>query len=123
MMSSGVALPFEPTRLYQTTILCVRASSCSRFMLGTAATQRGRELQFAFIMSRSRSAVVEGSIVTSFSSGGGGTTALLQSEMTSAMDGDPSNATRSAPAAAKRDAVMLSSLYVSSRGKSDPARR
>src|SRR5262249_8139121 len=119
MMSSGVALPFEPTRLYQTTILCARASSCSRLMLGTAATQRGRALQFAFMMSRSRSAVVEGSTVTSFSSGGGGTTALLQSEMTSAMDGDPSSATRSAPAA-RRNGVMLSSLYVSDRGKSDP---
>src|SRR6516225_5783110 len=112
MMSSGVALPFEPTRLYQTTMLCARASSCSRFMFGTAATQRGRAVQPPFMISRNRSAVVEGSIVTSFNSGGGGATALLQSEMTSAPHGDPSNATTSAPpAAAKCDVAMLSSLY------------
>src|SRR5271169_6730719 len=113
MMSSGVALPFEPTRLYQTTMLWARASSCSRFMFGTAATQRGRAVQPPFMISRNSSAVVEGSIVTSFSSGGGGTTAVVQSEMTSATDGGPSNATRSAPpAAARRDDVMLSSLYL-----------
>src|SRR5580704_7901077 len=115
IMSSGFALPFEPTRLYQTTMLCARASSCSRFMFGTAATQRGRALQPAFIMSRNRSAVVEGSTVTSFSSGGGGTTDVLQSEMTSATDGDPSKASSvpavaAAAAAEKRDAVMVSSL-------------
>src|SRR5262252_7440541 len=110
--SSGVALPFEPTRLYQMTMLCARAASCSRFMFGTAATQRGRALQFPFIMSRKRSAVVEGSIVTSSSSGGGGATAVFQSDTTSATEGDPSHAARSAPpaAAAKRDAVMSISL-------------
>src|ERR1700674_1258292 len=120
MMSSGVALPFEPTKLYQTTMFFARASSCSRFMFGTAATQRGRAVQLPFIMSRNRSAVVAGSTVTSFSSGGGGATAVLQSEMTSAPDGDPSNATRSAPlaAAAKRDGVMLSSLYPDGRANS-----
>src|SRR5271169_6973219 len=113
MMSSGVALPFEPTRLYQTTMLWARASSWSRFMFGTAATQRGRAVQPPFMISRNSSAVVEGSTVTSFSSGGGGATALFQSETTSATDGDPSNATRSAPpAAARRDDVMLSSLYL-----------
>src|SRR5713226_6561477 len=82
MMSSGVALPFEPTRLYQTTMLCARASSCSRFRFGIAATQRGRAVQLPFIISRNRRAVVEGSTVTSFSSGGGGATAEFQSEMT-----------------------------------------
>ena len=41
-------------------------------MLGTAATQRGRALQPVFMISRNRSAVVEGSTVTSLSSGGGG---------------------------------------------------
>src|ERR1700720_2571424 len=111
MMSSGVALPSEPTRLYQTTMLWARAPSCSRFMFGTAATQRGRAVQPPFMMSRNNSAVVEASTVTSLSSGGGGATAVLQSEMTSATDGDLSHATRSAPpaAAAKRDGVMLSS--------------
>src|SRR5712691_10120037 len=111
MMSSGVALPFEPTRLYQTTMLCARASSCNRFRFGIAATQRGRAVQFPFIISRNRSAVVEGSAVTSFSSGGGGATAVFQSEMTSATDGDPSTATRKPLAAARRDGAMLSSLY------------
>jgi hypothetical protein len=79
-------------------------------MFGTAATQRGRAVQPAFMMSRNRSAVVEGSMVTSLSSGGGGATAVLQSEITSATDGDPSRAMSSVPAAAKRDVVMLSSL-------------
>src|SRR5258707_1947937 len=113
MMSSGVALPFEPTRLYQTTMLRARASSCSRFRFGIAATQRGRAVQLPFIISRNRRAVVEGSTVTSFSSGGGGATAEFQSEMTSATDGDPNNATTSALAAAdKRDRIQVSSLYL-----------
>src|ERR1700730_10521944 len=108
--SSGVALPFEPTRLYQTTMLCARAASCSRFMFGTAAMQRGRALQPAFMMSRKRTAVVAGSTVTSLSSGGGGATAVLQSEMTSATDGDTSKAAMTAPPmAAKRDGVMVGS--------------
>src|SRR5215472_7724980 len=86
-------------------------------MFGTAATQRGRASQLTFIMSRNRSAVVAGSTVTSLSSGGGGMTAVLQSEITSATDGDPSPASRSAPpaAAAQSDPViliMLSSLYL-----------
>src|SRR5260370_10813266 len=110
--SSGVALPFEPTRLYQTTMLCARAASCSTFMFGTAAMQRGRALQPAFIISRKRIAVVAGAAVTSLSSGGGGATAVFQSEMTSATDGDPSNATTKPLAAARRDGVMLSSLYL-----------
>src|SRR5258708_6246217 len=83
-------------------------------MFGTAATQRGRAVQLPFMMSRNKSAVVEGSTVTSFSSGGGGITAVFQSEMTSPTDGDPSVATRSAPpaaAAAKRERVISSSLY------------
>jgi hypothetical protein len=52
--------------------------------------------------------------VTSLSSGGGGTTAVFQSEMTSATVGDPSNAINSAPPAiaAKRVGVMLSSLHL-----------
>jgi hypothetical protein len=72
----------------------------------------------SFIASRNRSAVVEGSTETSFRSGGGGATAVFQSEMTSATDGDPSNATRSAPpqAAAKPDDVLLSSLHLDGRG-------
>src|SRR4051812_35486061 len=108
MMSSGVALPFEPTRLYQTTMLCLRASSCSRLIFGTLATQRGRALQLPFMISRNRTAVVDGSTVTSLSSGAGGATTLLQSEIMSASDGDPSHATRSpAPAATeKRDDDM-----------------
>src|SRR5215469_3048697 len=108
--SSGVALPFEPTRLYHTTMLCARASSCNRFMFGTAATQRGRALQLTFIMSRNRSAVVAGSTVTSLSSGGGGTTAVLQSEMTSATDGDASAPIKSVAAAVAAKRVMFSSL-------------
>src|SRR6202042_2821570 len=110
--SSGVALPFEPTRLYQTTMLCARAASCSRLIFGTAAAQRGRELQLLFMMSRNSSAVVAGSTVTSLSSGGGGTTDVLHSEMTSATDADPSMATSSVPAqaAAKHGAFMMSSL-------------
>src|SRR5580704_12953454 len=109
MMSSGIALPLAPTRLYQTTMLWARACSCNCFMLGTAATQRGRAEQPAFMMSRNRSAVVDGSTVTSLSSGGGGTTAVLQSEMTSATDGDPSKPASSIAraAAVKREAVML----------------
>src|SRR5215831_17730985 len=87
MTSSGVALPCAPTRLYQTTMLWARAASWIRFKFGTAATQRGRALQPAFMMSRKRSAVVEGSTVTSLSSGGGGALAVAQSEMTSAVDG------------------------------------
>src|SRR5262245_7180438 len=81
-------------------------------MFGTAATQRGRALQPPFMISRNSSAVVEGSTVTSFSSGAGGATAVVQSEMTSATDGDPTNASRSAPpAAVKRESVMMSSRY------------
>jgi hypothetical protein len=65
-------------------------------------------------MSRNRSAVVAGSTVTSLSFGAGGATAVLQSEMTSAIEGDPSMAISSVPAAAaaKRDGVMLSSRYL-----------
>jgi len=40
-------------------------------------------------MSSSNSAVVAGSIVTSFSSGGGGVFAVFQSEMISALNADP----------------------------------
>src|SRR5207302_8211975 len=61
------------------------------------------------MMSSNSSAVVDGSTVTSFNSGGGGTTALFQSEITSATDGEPNAATSSAPAAAiaKRDDLIL----------------
>src|SRR5580693_6131605 len=108
--SSGVALPSEPTRLYQTTMLWARASSCTRLIFGIAATQRGRAPQPAFMMSSSSSAVVEGSTVTSFSSGAGGATAVLQSEITSAIDGDAAIAMMiTAKAAAKRDDGMMSS--------------
>src|SRR5271169_4061786 len=79
-------------------------------MFGTAATQRGRAVQPAFMMSSKSSAVVDGSTVTSLSSGGGGATAVFQSEITSAIEGEPSNAnTSAAPAAAERDEVMMSS--------------
>src|ERR1700757_1987352 len=83
-------------------------------MFGTAAAQRGRALQFAFMMSRNSSAVVAGSTGASFSSGGGGVTALVPSEMTAALDCEPSRAMQTAPAAtaAKRDVVILSSLCV-----------
>src|SRR5258708_28222608 len=91
--SSGVALPFEPTRLYQTTMCLARASSWSRVMVGTAATQRGRSPQFSFMISSSNSAVVAGSIVTSFTSGDGGVAALFQSEMISALNADPNDTT------------------------------
>src|SRR5437660_2182809 len=88
-------------------------------MFGTAATQRGRALQPPFMISRNSSAVVEGSTVTSFSSGAGGATAVLQSEMTSATDGDPTNASRSAPPAAViYESFMMSSLYVDGLRKS-----
>src|SRR5262245_32433659 len=71
------------------------------------------------MISRSSSAVVEGSTVTSFSSGGGGATAAVQSEITSASDGEPTKVSRSAPpAAVKRENVMMSSLYVARGRKS-----
>src|SRR5580658_10914662 len=123
MTSSGVALPLTPTRLYQTTMSWARASSCMRLMIGIAATQRGRAVQPAFMMSSNNSAVVAGSTVTSFSSGGGGATAVLQSEITAATDGDPSNAAMIAPpTAAKRDGDMVGSRYPGGSGKSDKDR-
>src|SRR5580700_2675593 len=113
MTSFGVALPSMPTKLYQTTMSWARASSCMRLMFGIAATQRGRAVQPAFMMSSSNSAVVAGSTVTSFSSGGGGATAVLQSEMPSATDGGPSKAMMIVPpTAAKRDGVMMGSRWV-----------
>src|SRR5262252_7036907 len=116
--SSGPALPLLPTRLYQTTMLWERAASCIRLRLGTAATQRGRAVQPAFMMSSMRSAVVDGSTVTSFSSGGGGIFAVFQSATTSpAIDGDASSAPMSAavaPATVKRS-FMVSSLYLHDR--------
>src|ERR1700719_3376082 len=117
MTSFGVALPSIPTRLYQTTMSWARASSCMRLMFGIAATQRGRAVQPVFMMSSNNSAVVAGSTVTSLNSGGGGATAVLQSEITSATDGDTSNAMMIAPAAAaaKRDGVILSSLSIDGR--------
>src|SRR6202043_1967372 len=112
MTSFGVALPSMPTKLYQTTMSWARASSCMRLMFGIAATQRGRAVQPIFMISSNNSAVVAGSTVTSFSSGGGGATAVLQSEMTSAADGDTSNAMMIAPpTAAKRDGVMMGSRW------------
>src|SRR5882724_2237941 len=88
-------------------------------MFGTAATQRGRAPQLPFMISRSSSAVVEGSTVTSLSSGGGGATAVLQSEMTSAIVGEPTNVSRSAPAV-KRETIMMSSLYLGNEARSRP---
>src|SRR5438105_13296816 len=122
MTSSGVALPFAPTKLYQTTMLCARAASWIRFKFGTAATQRGRALQPAFMMSRNRRAVVEGSTVTSFSSGGGGATAVFQSLMISAETGDAaSTPIASAPATpAQRPNVRV--LMMTSLGKTEPKR-
>src|SRR5579864_2230276 len=93
-------------------------------MFGTAAMQRGRAEQLPFMMSRNNSAVVAVSTVTSLSSGGGGITAVFQSEMTSAVDGDPSDATSNAPpAAARRDSVIWSSLYSHGREQRDLAQR
>src|SRR5882762_142562 len=120
--SSGVALPFEPTRLYQTTMLCARAASWIRLRFGTAATQRGRAVQPAFMMSRKRSAVVAGSTVTSLSSGGGGAFAVFQSEMTSAAPGDAASTPIAAPAipAAQRPTVrflMMTSLVQTRAGR------
>src|ERR1700722_20314743 len=104
MTSFGVALPSMPTKLYQTTMSWARAASGVRLRVVRAATQRGRAVQPVFMMSSNNSAVVAGSTVTSFSSGGGGATAVLQSEITSATDGDASNAMMIAPpTAAKRD--------------------
>ena len=52
--------------------------------------------------------MLEGSTVTSLSSGGGGTTALFQSAMMSAWVGSASAASRSTPVATeKRDGVMV----------------
>src|ERR1700730_2905013 len=120
MTSFGVALPSMPTRLYQTTMSWARASSCTRLIVGIAATQRDRAVQPAFMMSSNNSAVVAGSTVTSFSSGAGGATAVLQSEITSATDGVPRKAAMTAPpTAAKRDDVMMGSRYPGGCGKSD----
>jgi hypothetical protein len=52
-------------------------------MLATLSTQLGRALQPCFMMSRNKSAVVDASTVTSFSSGAGGGAALPQSAMMS----------------------------------------
>src|SRR5580700_8449292 len=112
MTSFGVALPSMPTKLYQTTMSWARAASCMRMMFGIAATQRGRAVQPVFMISSNNSAVVDGSTVTSLSSGAGGATAVLQSEITSATDGDPSNAATTAPPmAAKRNGVIACSRY------------
>src|ERR1700722_3723128 len=122
MMSSGVALPSAPTRLYQTTMLWARASSCMRLIFGIAATQRGRALQPAFMMSSSNSATVEGSTVTSFSSGGGGATAALQSEMPAATAVEAATAAMSATMA-RRNGVMVCSRYVACSHCHAPQRR
>src|ERR1700756_4222323 len=83
-------------------------------MFCTFSTQLGRALQPVFIISRNRSAVVEGSMATSLSSGGGGAAAVLQSEMISATDGDPSRArSRVLPTAAgKRDSTALFLIFM-----------
>src|ERR1700675_1857795 len=123
MTSFGVALPSMPTRLYQTTMSWARAASCMSLMFRIAATQRGRAVQPVFMISSIKSAVFEGSPVTSFSSGGGRASAVLQSEMTSATDGDTSKAAMTAPPmAAKRDGVMVGSRYPGGYGKSDKDR-
>src|SRR5262245_50236566 len=49
-----------------------RARSCIALIVGSAATQRGRWPQFSCMKSSRNSAVVLGSTVTGFSSGGGG---------------------------------------------------
>src|SRR5258706_14235553 len=105
--SSGVALPFEPTRLYQTTMLCARAASWIRLRLGTAATQRGRAVQPAFMMSRKSTAVVAGSTVTSLSSGGGGANAVFPYEIASKRDGGARKATIKLHAALQTDAERV----------------
>src|SRR5579871_1786388 len=63
-----------------------RALSISAFSFGIASTQRGRScvLQFVFMKSKRKSAVVLGSTVTAFNGGGGGSCRLGQSAMMSA---------------------------------------
>ena len=95
-----------------------------RLMVGIAATQRGRAVQPAFMMSSNNSAVVAGSTVTSLNSGGGGATAVLQSEITSATDGDARKAAMIAPPmAAKRDGVMMGSGGCGKQRKIEQGRR
>src|SRR5262249_29055086 len=82
---------------------------------GTAATQRGRWPQFAFMKSSTSSAVVLGSTVTGLSSGTGGSFTLVHSVvMSPALAGSAANAAAMATAAAPPDLiandVMVSSL-------------
>src|SRR5262245_37033164 len=67
-------------------MLWPRAVSMSFFTLGTAATQRGRTPQLAFMKSSTSSAVVRGSTVTGLSSGAGGTFTVVQSATISPAD-------------------------------------
>src|ERR1700722_11513394 len=74
-----------------------RASSSSFLTLGTVAAQRGRVPQFAFMKSRTRSAVVLGSTVAGLSSGtGGGFTVAHSVVMSLARAGDAANAATTA---------------------------
>src|SRR5215475_358233 len=82
-------------------MLWARAASISFFTFGTAATQRGRWPQFAFIKSSTSSAVVRGSTVTGLSSGTGGSFTLVHSVvMSPALAGSAANAAAMATAAA-----------------------
>src|SRR3954468_5558957 len=57
-------------------MLAARAASRSFLTVATVARQRGRTPQLLFIMSRTSSAVVFGSMLTGLSSGAGGSLAL-----------------------------------------------
>src|SRR5271168_4176879 len=80
-MSLGVMLPAV---LKTTMTWLVRASARSFFIAGSEATQRGFvcSLQIGWTKSSNKSAVVCGSTVTDFSSGGGGAVILAQSSIT-----------------------------------------
>src|SRR5262245_21017722 len=83
-------------------MLWARAASMSFLTLGTAATQRGRTPQLAFMKSRTSSAVVLGSTVTGLSSGTGGGFTLAHSVMMSpAQAGIAPNAAATASAVAQ----------------------
>src|SRR5262249_4061677 len=82
-------------------MLWARAASISFFTFGTAATQRGRWPQFAFMKSSTSSAVGRGSTVTGLSSGTGGSFTLVHSMvMSPALAGSAAHAAAMATAAA-----------------------
>jgi len=72
-------------RLYTIKIPFERAKSRSFFIFGIDVKQRGRrsELQVCLLKSSNKKAVVLGSTVTSFSSGGGGVLMEFHSAITS----------------------------------------